>query len=106
MALGSVAVPSPQSSKYLTTDQINKPNGVAGLDKDGRLPVEQLPAAATPTGTAGSPVVVGADGKSMAVQPLAGTDYTANRVRGIALYKDSAPSSIPNGCLVGVYTIA
>lgn len=58
------------------------------------------------TGAAGSPVVVGADGKSMAAQPLAGTDYTANRVRGIALYQDEAPGSLPNGCLAGVYTIA
>ena len=36
----------------------------------------------------------------------AATDYTTNRVRGIALYQDAAPSSIPNGCIVGVYEIA
>lgn len=34
------------------------------------------------------------------------TDYTTNRVRGIALYQDTAPDAIPNGCIVGVYTIA
>lgn len=32
----------------------------------------------------------------------AATDYTTNRVRGISL-QTSAPSSIPNGCIVGVY---
>lgn len=34
---------------------------------------------------------------------VSGTDYTANKVRGIAL-KTSTPSSIPNGCIVGVYS--
>ena len=34
---------------------------------------------------------------------VAATDYTTNRVRGIAL-QTSAPSSIPNGCIVGVYS--
>lgn len=33
---------------------------------------------------------------------VAGTDYTANRVRGISL-QTSVPTSIPNGCIVGVY---
>lgn len=31
-----------------------------------------------------------------------GTDYSAYRPRGIAL-QSSTPSSVPNGCLVGVY---
>ena len=34
---------------------------------------------------------------------VAATDYTTNRVRGIAL-QTSAPASIPNGCIVGVYS--
>ena len=33
---------------------------------------------------------------------VAATDYTINRVRGISL-RTSTPSSIPNGCIVGVY---
>ena len=33
----------------------------------------------------------------------AATDYTANRVRGISL-QTQTPSSIPNGCIVGVYS--
>ena len=32
----------------------------------------------------------------------AATDYTTNRVRGISL-QSSTPSSVPNGCIVGVY---
>ena len=36
------------------------------------------------------------------VTSLTGTDYNTSRVRGIALLS-STPSSIPNGCLVGVY---
>lgn len=35
----------------------------------------------------------------------AATDYTTNRVRGIALAQDN-PISVPNGCLCGVYTIS
>ena len=34
---------------------------------------------------------------------VAATDYTTNRVRGISL-RTSTPSSIPNGCIVGVYS--
>lgn len=34
---------------------------------------------------------------------VAATDYTANRVRGISLQTET-PSSIPNGCIVGVYS--
>lgn len=33
---------------------------------------------------------------------LVGTDYTANRVRGMA-FQATTPASIPNGCSVGVY---
>ena len=33
---------------------------------------------------------------------LVGTDYTTNRVRGMIL-QSATPSSVPNGCLVGVY---
>lgn len=33
---------------------------------------------------------------------LTGTDYSTNRPRGIVL-QTSEPSSVPNGCLVGVY---
>ena len=36
------------------------------------------------------------------VSRMDGTDYTNNRPRGIVL-KASAPSSVPNGCIVGVY---
>ena len=34
---------------------------------------------------------------------VAATDYTTNRVRGISL-QTATPSSIPNGCIVGVYS--
>ena len=44
------------------------------------------------------PVAKGGTG----VTSLTGTDYNTSRVRGIALLS-STPSSIPNGCLVGVY---
>lgn len=44
------------------------------------------------------PVAKGGTG----VTSLTGTDYTAIRVRGMALMT-SAPDTIPNGCLVGVY---
>lgn len=37
------------------------------------------------------------------VTSLTGTDYTTNRVRGMALLP-SAPDTIPNGCIVGVYS--
>lgn len=65
-------------------------------------------AASKPTYTAGE---VGARPSSWVptqtqVTVSAATDYTTNRVRGIALYQDSAPSSIPNGCIVGVYELA
>lgn len=36
------------------------------------------------------------------VSSMTGTDYTTSRPRGIAL-QSSVPSSIPNGCIVGVY---
>ena len=36
------------------------------------------------------------------VSAMAGTDYTTNRPRGIIL-KASEPSTVANGCLVGVY---
>lgn len=35
----------------------------------------------------------------------AATDYTTNRVRGIALAQDNA-ISVPNGCLCGVYSVS
>ena len=38
------------------------------------------------------------------VASLTGTDYTTSRVRGIAL-QTSVPTSIPNGCIVGVYEV-
>ena len=38
------------------------------------------------------------------VTSLTGTDYTTSRVRGIAL-QSSVPTSIPNGCIVGVYEV-
>ena len=38
------------------------------------------------------------------VASLTGTDYTTSRVRGIAL-QSSVPTSIPNGCIVGVYEV-
>lgn len=44
------------------------------------------------------PVIIASD-----IQVKANTEYTANQVRGIAL-QTSAPSSIPNGCIVGVYS--
>lgn len=44
------------------------------------------------------PVAKGGTG----ITSLTGTDYNTSRVRGIALLS-STPSSIPNGCLVGVY---
>lgn len=44
------------------------------------------------------PVAKGGTG----VTSLTGTDYNTSRVRGIALLS-ATPSSIPNGCLVGVY---
>lgn len=37
------------------------------------------------------------------VTTLTGTDYTTNRVRGIIL-QASTPTSISNGCIVGVYS--
>ena len=36
------------------------------------------------------------------VSNMTGTDYTTSRPRGIAL-QSSTPSSVPNGCIVGVY---
>lgn len=36
------------------------------------------------------------------VSNMTGTDYTTNRPRGIVL-QSSTPSSVPNGCIVGVY---
>lgn len=36
------------------------------------------------------------------VTSMAGTDYSVNRPRGIVL-QTSTPSSVPNGCIVGVY---
>lgn len=36
------------------------------------------------------------------VSSLVGTDYSTNRVRGVAL-RTSTPGTVPNGCLVGVY---
>ena len=36
------------------------------------------------------------------VTSMTGTDYSANRPRGIVL-QNSTPSSVPNGCIVGVY---
>lgn len=36
------------------------------------------------------------------VSSMVGTDYTTNRPRGIVL-QSSTPSSVPNGCIVGVY---
>ncbi|WP_346704027.1 hypothetical protein [uncultured Agathobaculum sp.] len=36
------------------------------------------------------------------VSAMAGTDYSANRPRGIIL-QSSEPSTVANGCLVGVY---
>lgn len=36
------------------------------------------------------------------VSAMTGTDYTTNRPRGIVL-QSSTPSSVPNGCIVGVY---
>lgn len=45
---------------------------------------------------------VGADDIALVPDVLEGTDYTTNRVRGISL-QTATPSSIPNGCLVGVY---
>lgn len=38
------------------------------------------------------------------VSSMTGTDYTTSRPRGIAL-QSSVPSSIPNGCIVGVYEV-
>lgn len=57
------------------------------------------------TGSAGDAVVIGAGGKP-AVQPLAGTDYTTQRVRGISFHPNEAPAGIPNGGMAGVYELA
>ena len=46
---------------------------------------------------------VGIDDIAFLPDVLEGTDYTTNRTRGISL-QTSTPSSIPNGCIVGVYS--
>lgn len=38
------------------------------------------------------------------VSSMTGTDYTANRPRGMAI-QSTAPTSVPNGCIVGVYSV-
>lgn len=67
---------------------------VTGTFQASQIP--NLPANKITSGTL--PVARGGTG----VSSLTGTDYTTSRVRGIALM-DSVPSSIPNGCIVGVY---
>ena len=57
------------------------------------------------TGTAGDAVVIGADGKAT-TQALAGTDYTTSRLRAMSLHEGSAPTSLANGAIAGVYEIA
>lgn len=57
------------------------------------------------TGSPGDAVVIGAEG-SPSVQPLAGTDYTACRVRGISLHANNPPASMANGTIAAVYELA
>ena len=69
---------------------------VTGTFQASQIP--NLPANKITSGTL--PVARGGTG----ISSLTGTDYTTSRVRGIALM-DSVPSSIPNGCIVGVYEV-
>ena len=69
---------------------------VTGTFQTSQIP--NLPASKITSGVI--PVARGGTG----ISSLTGTDYTTSRVRGIALM-DSVPSSIPNGCIVGVYEV-
>lgn len=85
---------------------------IATLTSDGGI--QDSGKAATPAGIGAAPSIHNhsADNITSGVLPverggtgvssLVGTDYTSNRVRGMALMT-SVPGSIPNGCLVGVY---
>lgn len=46
---------------------------------------------------------VGTDDIAFLPDVLEGTDYAVYRTRGISL-QTSTPSSVPNGCIVGVYS--
>lgn len=57
------------------------------------------------TGTAGDAVVIGSDGKAT-TQALTGTDYTVSRLRAFSLHEGSAPTSLANGAIAGVYEVS
>lgn len=85
---------------------------IATLTPDGGI--QDSGKAATPKGIGAAPTshTHSADSITSGVLPIArggtgvsdmvGTDYTANRPRGMS-FQASTPSSIPNGCSVGVY---
>lgn len=45
---------------------------------------------------------IGENDIALVPEVLEGSDYTTFRVRGISL-QATAPASVPNGCIVGVY---
>lgn len=85
---------------------------IATLTADGGI--QDSGKAATPEGIGAAPAshTHSTDSITSGILPIArggtgvsdmvGTDYTANRPRGISL-QASTPSTVPNGCLVGVY---
>lgn len=75
----------------ITASGILKGNGSGGIT-----------AAAAGTDYLAPGMIIPISGGGTGVSSMTGTDYTANRPRGIIL-RSSTPSSVENGCIVGVY---
>lgn len=75
----------------ITASGILKGNGSGGIT-----------AAAAGTDYLAPGTIIPISGGGTGVSSMTGTDYTANRPRGIIL-RSSTPSSVENGCIVGVY---
>ena len=109
--------------RYLKITEKGSSNGVASLDNYSKIPLDQIPSlnyvpitrqinnkslskditlSADDVNAISKTDILSISQGGTGVSNMVGTDYTINRPRGIIL-QDTDPSSVANGCLVGVY---
>lgn len=109
--------------RYLKITEKGSSNGVASLDNYSKIHLDQIPSlnyvpitrqinnkslseditlSADDVNAISKTDILSISQGGTGVSNMVGTDYTINRPRGIIL-QDTDPSSVANGCLVGVY---
>lgn len=110
-------------TRYIKLTEKGSANGVATLGSDSKIPSNQIPSmdyvptsrtvnnkplnanitlSANDVGAVSTTDILTISQGGTGVSSMQGTDYSVNRPRGFVL-QSSEPSSVPNGCLVGVY---